>query len=117
MIEKTGKQVSGITADTADYLERQAWIGNVRELENWIHKMFVRTPEKQPIKFEDTESATDLDTNRSLKNEVEKLEVKLIQEALGKVRGNVSVAARRLGMSRSGLQKKMTKYKVRKQAD
>ena len=46
----------------------------------------------------------------SLKPRVERLERQLIREALGRAGGNQTVAARALGLSRFGLQKKLTRY-------
>ncbi|MEE9538968.1 MAG: helix-turn-helix domain-containing protein [candidate division NC10 bacterium] len=48
-----------------------------------------------------------------MKEAVETLEQGLIQEALTRHAGNVSEAARALGISRQWLIKKMTRYKMR----
>ncbi len=56
------------------------------------------------------EAALDSPDDLSLKRRVERLERTLLREALHRAGGNQSQAARLLGMSRFGLQKKLRRY-------
>jgi transcriptional regulator with PAS, ATPase and Fis domain len=47
-----------------------------------------------------------------LKPRIERLERALLREALGKSNGNQTAAAKLLGLSRFGLQKKLKRYKL-----
>ena len=81
-----------------------SWPGNVRELENRMKRAIVMAEGK-------VISASDLDlkpvsvatTDLNLRSEVEKLEATLVQKALEVANGNISKAAKLLGVSRPHL--------------
>jgi DNA-binding NtrC family response regulator len=81
-----------------------SWPGNIRELENRVKRAIVMADGK-------VISATDLDlkpvsistTDLNLRSEVEKLEATLVQKALDVANGNISKAAKLLGVSRPHL--------------
>jgi transcriptional regulator with GAF, ATPase, and Fis domain len=58
-------------------------------------------------------SSAPLPQNLSLADAVEDLERRMINEALRKTGGNISHAARELGLTRRGLQLKLTRYDIR----
>ncbi|MFQ5804003.1 MAG: sigma 54-interacting transcriptional regulator [Candidatus Methylomirabilales bacterium] len=116
-----GKDIASINAPALDLLAAYPFPGNVRELENELERAAIMvepdgcitpgmlsdriwgvSPEGGPEEHEGR-----------LKNAVETLEQELIQEALTRHAGNVSEAARALGISRQWLIKKMTRYKMR----
>jgi PAS domain S-box-containing protein len=112
---ETGKHVSKVHPDTMDILIDYAWPGNVRELENAIGHAFVHCrgdmilPEHLPHDIHETVSVggeAALKTMGSL-DEVEKA---AIAEMLERCKGNRSRAAKRLGIGRSSLWRKMKKY-------
>lgn len=110
------RTVAGVSKEAIAYLRHRDWPGNVRELENWVRSAFVRTEEGQLLTFSGPQDGGSSETTASLKDQVSSFERGLISRELRKVNGNVSVAARRLGMSRSGLQKKMIKYQIPRRA-
>ena len=116
-----GKGIAGIKAAALDLLASYPFPGNVRELENeleraanlvepggWITSDLLsdRIRGVQP-------GAGPEEREGQLKEAVGALEQRLIQEALARHKGNVSEAARALGISRQWLIKKMTRYKMR----
>lgn len=118
---RVNKQVNGVTAQAMSLLMAYRWPGNVRELENVTQRMVVvakgDTLDVQDLppeilgKEEAREKAIDLkDMTRESTGLAEK---RLILDALAKSGGNVTQAARSLGISRVTLQKKMKMYNLR----
>jgi len=102
-------------------LQSWHWPGNVRELENEAHRLvalnpnldFIKmgylSPEIQAGKDRDFDPA-DLGTLRELDKANELLERYLIRKAISVTEGGKAAAARRLGLSRQGLYKKIQRY-------
>ncbi len=110
-----------VAPETFDKLKKHDWPGNVRELEHTVHRM-VALSETDTLKPEDvpdfpstdeSEELFSLDLNHKEEVDMEQLtsrvEMKLIDWARQKSNGNLSEAARRLGIPRSTLQYKMEK--------
>jgi transcriptional regulator with GAF, ATPase, and Fis domain len=97
-----------------------AWPGNVRELENEIVRAAALaegaiglsdlSPRIAAAAGEETPSSPD---DLRMKARVERLERSLLREALGRAEGNQTRAARLLGLSRFGLQKKLKRYRIK----
>lgn len=115
--DSSGRAVRGVDSAAMEVLKTLPWPGNVRELENWVRTELARMEDDGVL---GKHAATGRVARQegvpatNLKAQVESLETRMITSALQENRGNVSVAARRLGMSRSGLQKKMTKYGIQR---
>ena len=94
----------GLSDQAMAAIAAYSWPGNVRELENRIKRAIVMADGK-------VISAPDLDlkpvsvatTDLNLRSEVEKLEAMLVQKALEVANGNISKAAKLLGVSRPHL--------------
>jgi two-component system NtrC family response regulator len=94
----------GFSQDAVRAISEYAWPGNVRELENRMKRAVVMA-EGQLITAADLdlapsgEDSVDLD----LRSHTQRLERKLVQEAMAITQGNVSKAAKLLGISRPHL--------------
>ena len=122
---KNRKKIKGFTPRAMDLLIRHDWPGNVRELMNAVERtvvlsrsdylseeefpMFLGTTDKDDGPDSDT-SAIDINGNIPLE-EVEKTTILKTLKAAG---GNKSEAARRLGITRKTLHKKLKSYGVMK---
>jgi transcriptional regulator with GAF, ATPase, and Fis domain len=120
---QTGKLVRGIDPAASDLLVRYPWPGNVRELQNEIERTHIITAEGSSISVRClspriTQSVERMVKERAsddppkLKDAVDKLEESMIIEALEACRGNRTLAAQRLGLSRQGLINKISKYRI-----
>ncbi|MGD9140169.1 MAG: sigma 54-interacting transcriptional regulator [bacterium] len=113
--KETGKAVTGISPDAMDLLIDYPWPGNVREMENAIGHAFVHCrgeallPEHLPP---DITRGIPHITHAALGpvSSVDQMEKLLIEEALKQTGGNRTRAARKLGMSRSSLWRKIKKH-------
>jgi DNA-binding NtrC family response regulator len=111
---KNGKTIRGLTREARDALLRYDYPGNVRELENLVERAVVLTRDDVialadlPLTLQDP--APEPDTDGGLLAAVERLERRMIQEALGVADGVQTRAADRLGISERVLRYKLRKY-------
>jgi transcriptional regulator with PAS, ATPase and Fis domain len=117
------RPVEGVAADARETLERYAWPGNVRELENVIHRAmllagggritleclpeFVRRLDAQIVSRDTDETDPSLDESTRLS--LADAERRAIERALEASGGNVTRAAKRLGIARATIYRKMAR--------
>jgi two-component system NtrC family response regulator len=95
------KHAIGFTEDALDAICQHSWPGNVRELENRVKRAVIMAENKRV-------TAKDLDLEKfagdrrdfNLRKQIENLERRLVVEALAYTDGNISKAAKLLGISR-----------------
>jgi DNA-binding NtrC family response regulator len=111
--EKYQKNHLHINKQEADKLKRHNWPGNIRELQHAVEKAVILSEEssiKADLILPDktlTHHATPETFN------LEENEKRIIEEALQKHRGNISLTAEKLGINRSTLYAKMNKYDLK----
>jgi two-component system response regulator HydG len=119
---KMNKRITGVSPETMAQLMAYSWPGNVRELENVIQRMMVVTKgnslelQELPVEIRGTEKAPRekaKDLKEMARGSAEVVEKEAILTALAKTGGNVTRAARSLGVSRATLQHKMKIYGLR----
>ncbi len=114
--EKYHRQVSGLDESAKTVLEGERWSGNIRELQNRIEKAVILSEAKDL-------TAKDVQTDPSGSSSLYVLdgsgihramsdaeEESMIREAVQRFNGNISAAAKALGVSRPTLYAKMKKY-------
>ena len=112
------KQISGMSPQATAPLMAYNWPGNVRELENVIQRMMVVCKgdildlQDLPLEIRVTESEAN-DRAKGLKGISRESEKRAILDGLSEAGGNVTRAARSLGISRATLQNKMKIYGLR----
>ncbi|MBT4501961.1 MAG: sigma-54-dependent Fis family transcriptional regulator [Gemmatimonadetes bacterium] len=110
-----GRPTSRISPAAMQLLSDYAWPGNVRELENAIERAVVLQREEE-IQLEDlpmTPSAAPLLAPAG-ELSLEEMERHHIQQVLDQMSGNVSKAARTLGIDRVTLYNKIRKYDLKR---
>ena len=125
--EKYHRPLTGIAPEAADLLKTQRWSGNIRELQNSIEKAVilsegtVLTAKDLQI---DARSGSGMTGNRSGMTEIVTPgltgglprggaeEERLVREAMERAGGNISAAAKLLGVSRPTLYAKLKKYDI-----
>ena len=125
--EKYHRPLTGIAPEAADLLKTQRWSGNIRELQNCIEKAVILS-EGTVLTAKDLDFTTALRSGRSdnsgsgqkdnavipslhpvIPSEVEESKVR---EAMERAGGNISAAAKLLGVSRPTLYAKLKKYDI-----
>ncbi len=118
--QRAGKPIDGFTADAKTALLRYDYPGNVRELENAIQRA-VTLSEGRMVRREDLPPAfftpQFLEAGRSAEDardawSLDEVERDHIARVLKRQKGNVTNAARQLGISRTTLWRKMNKYNL-----
>ncbi len=103
-------------------LLRYNWPGNVRELEDIVKKMMLMaknnliTLREIPYEFKLSFEEKEKPFKEYMRGHVENVERQMIIKCLEESGGNVSNAAKKMGMSRKGLQLKMIKYNLRRES-
>jgi DNA-binding NtrC family response regulator len=104
------KAISGFGADAMDALLRHPWPGNVRELDHAVERA-VLLAETDTIHARDLALGTLTDAAATLDHmSLDEVERVLIQQALARVGGSVTDAAKALGVSRSALYRRIRRH-------
>lgn len=108
----SSKKIKGFSKETQKAINEYSWPGNVRELENKIRRAVILT-NNSLISSEDLGLEVGKDKQaRLLKEARVQLDIKFIKEALAKGKGNMSLAAKMLGITRPTLYDLMRKYGI-----
>lgn len=116
--EKNSKSISGFTPRAMQKLTAYAWPGNVRELMNAVERAVVLsrsdTVDEDELVFPMADQCLSPDASRiavpTTGLPLEAVEKQSILDAMKAAGGNKSEAARRLGITRKTLRKKLEKY-------
>ncbi|WP_026975597.1 sigma-54 interaction domain-containing protein [Alicyclobacillus contaminans] len=120
-------QVEGLQASVMDRFMHYSWPGNVRELEHTIEgamnliqdetmiglhhlPLHLRRKLEWAVGGEPADSRGEQGATNSLDAQLEQYERAYLEQVLHRHRGNVSAAARELGMSRQNLQYRLRKF-------
>jgi two-component system nitrogen regulation response regulator NtrX len=108
-----GRGPRAVTADAIARLAEYSWPGNVRELKNLIERLLIMT-DGESIGTAEVEDALPPDVGDGPPSEIkaarDKAERDTIHAMLRECQWNVSEAARRLGMDRGYLHRKIKRY-------
>ena len=96
-------------------LTHYSWAGNIRELDHCIERSVILSGKKnlKLLMPQDEESMLREPQHDNVKSlNIEEMEEILIKKALKKHRGNISLAAEDLGLSRAALYRRMEKFEL-----
>jgi two-component system response regulator HupR/HoxA len=119
--KKLNKNIPGIEKEALNILTAAPFPGNVRELENEIHRAVTLAEFGKPVSTDLLSDALKseksllfyfLQQPRKLKEITESIEKYFILEKLKQNHNNITQTAKSLGLSRVGLQKKIKRYKL-----
>lgn len=124
--KKMDKDIKGLTDEAMKQLKNYDWPGNIRQLENEIERAVTLSNDDDSIKssdlsdevlqFKDNIETIQILEPDSLKSAVEELEKNMIVDELKQNDYNQTHTAKKLGLSRQGLIKKMKRYKIAKKS-
>lgn len=109
---KYRKSIKGFSSDSLSSMRLYHWPGNIREIEHIIERAVI---------ISETEFITPIDLHFSTKKiapsssnnlNLEETEKLLIQQALSKHQGNISKAAKELGLTRAALYRRLEKHNI-----
>ena len=107
--QKYHRALEGLDATAREALEAHRWSGNIRELQNVMEKAVILS-EGSILTGKDIQLESSRGSAGSLKAISEAEEERLVRDALQRHGGNISAAAKMLGVSRPTLYAKLKKY-------
>jgi len=119
--QREQKQILGFTPEALDLFTCYHWPGNIREMENEIQKIVIHQDGERLVSSEMLSPSINIFEKfvpytsagqAPLKVQMQQLEAFYIKEALKKNYGNRTQTAKTLGISREGLHKKLSRYKI-----
>jgi DNA-binding NtrC family response regulator len=109
--ERYRKDVERLTSDAIDLIMRYPWPGNVRELDHAVERAVLMAP-VDAIRPEDLGLASEASAAGIESMNLDQVEALLVRKALERANGNVSHAARALGLSRAALYRRIERYEL-----
>jgi Nif-specific regulatory protein len=111
---RAGRRLPKFTAAARKRLESHTWPGNVRELRNLMERLAYLSPgdriEAEELAFilsPATANSATIEAGMPLNDATHKFQENYIKQSIERARGNVSQAAKNLGVHRSNLYRKM----------
>jgi len=117
--DRLNKRITSISPELLQILSDYDWPGNVRQLQNVLERMIVRstgcelTTQFLPEEVKSEQITIELDTSLPLKEEIKK---QALLRSIHESNGNYKQAARMLGISRSTLYRQLEKFNLRPQS-
>ena len=107
--QKYHRPVQELDESARQVLESSRWSGNIRELQNCIEKAVILS-EGTSLTAKDIQPDARSASGIGLQEVDDEGEERMVREAVRRSGGNISAAARMLGVSRPTLYAKMKKY-------
>ncbi|MBQ4021767.1 MAG: sigma-54-dependent Fis family transcriptional regulator [Bacteroidales bacterium] len=108
--QKYHRPLTGITPQAAELLKEQRWSGNIRELGNCIEKAVILSEGNELTAKDIQLDQAARVSGTSAKPASEAEEERQVRDAMARTQGNISAAAKMLGVSRPTLYAKLKKY-------
>ena len=110
--QKYRKKITGFSKQAINSLKKYHWPGNIREIEHIVERAVIIT-DNEEIQLEDLHFSTKkLDVSLANNLNLEETEKLLIEQALQKHHGNISRAAKDLGLTRAALYRRLEKHQL-----
>ena len=110
--QKYRKTFKGFKANAVQLLQRYSWPGNIRELQHAIERAIIMAEsdelDSRDFFFLSAKPAHEKVNNATFN--LDEVEKNLIQRAIDKNGGNISKAAKELGLTRASLYRRLEKY-------
>jgi DNA-binding NtrC family response regulator len=118
-VRESGKRIEGLALEALEMLRAYRWPGNVRELQNVIERAVVLTDgptigvDDLPLELSLGVAPAAAEESLPLNEASDRFEQQMVLRVLDRSGGNVSEAARLLGLHRNSLKAKLSRWKIR----
>ncbi|MEP0986737.1 sigma-54 dependent transcriptional regulator [Ekhidna sp.] len=110
---KYRKNIDGVAPSTVGKLQKYPWPGNIRELQHAIERAIIMSDNNQLMPEDFFFLAQKPESNLSLEPDsynLDDMEKTTIQKVVNKYEGNISKAAKELGLTRASLYRRLEKH-------
>jgi two-component system, NtrC family, response regulator HydG len=107
---KYRKPEKNIAPETLEHLQRYPWPGNIRELQNAVERAVIMSEKSTLTKNDFPFNTRGQALQKTNALNLDDMEKSVIQQAIAKHKGNLSNVAKELGVGRTTLYRKMSKY-------
>lgn len=109
---KYRKNVKGVAANTMKRLQKYHWPGNIRELQHALERAIIMSDDEmlQPTDFMFLAQKAETNEVDFSEYDLDTVEKMMIQKAISKYSGNISKAAKSLGLTRASLYRRLEKH-------
>jgi DNA-binding NtrC family response regulator len=107
---KYRKGDKSVSRDAMLHLEKYSWPGNIRELQHTIERTVIMSSDKELTKADFALTSKRTSEQKTNVLNLDEMEKSAIVKAIQKHNGNLSNVAKELGVGRTTLYRKMTKY-------
>ena len=110
---KYRKSIDGVASTTVSKLQKYPWPGNIRELQHAIERAIILSDNNQLMPEDFFFLSQKPDSNLSLEPDsynLDDMEKTTIQKVVNKHEGNISKAAKELGLTRASLYRRLEKH-------
>ncbi|QTE22989.1 sigma-54-dependent transcriptional regulator [Polaribacter cellanae] len=112
LTQKYRKKITHFTSEALKAMEKYHWPGNIREIEHIVERAVIITDNNE-IEVSDLHFSTKkIDVNLGENLNLEETEKILIKQAITKHQGNISKAAKDLGLTRAALYRRLEKHQL-----
>jgi len=112
MIAKYGRDIISFENKVLEQIEKHAWSGNIREMENRIERAVILCENNLITASDlDLERVTHYEDNQE-DTQLSSIEKSTVEKALLKNNNNISKTAEDLGLSRGALYRRLEKYNI-----
>ena len=110
--QKYRKPTKKIAAATIKKLEKYSWPGNIRELQHAIERAIIMSEDNtlKPDDFFFLVQKSDKNDGQMASFNLDEVEKNVIEKAINKHTGNISKAAKELGLTRASLYRRLEKH-------
>jgi len=112
--QKYNKNIKSLSVAAIKKLEQYYWPGNIRELQHALERAIIMCESKmlQPFDFLLSEPSSSVGDDNFETYNLEDVEASIIKKVLRKHKGNISQAAKELGLTRTSLYRRLEKYDI-----
>jgi DNA-binding NtrC family response regulator len=110
--QKYRKKIEGFTKEALTGLKNYSWPGNIREIEHIVERAVIITDNNKIMPEDLHFSAKKISVHIENSLNLEETEKLLIQKAIEKHKGNISRAAKDLGLTRAALYRRLEKHQL-----
>ena len=120
--KRTGRRAASFSPEALQAMSGYDWPGNVRELRNFVERLLIMVPGEEigvetvvyALGSADAAVAESGGDHRPLRQRLREFEKQVLAEEFRRAQGNIAEMARRLGVDRANLSRRLRQYGIKR---